>query len=136
MRCLFVLLFLLPSAAGADEDRPRVIVTETKIQVFDNLTFAPDRSVIRPAGFPMLDALVETLKGNPELVVLEVGGYSDVTENPAVSLARANAVIDYLVAKGIAIGRLQPKGYGAQKPVSHREPGRNRRVAFRILQRH
>jgi len=53
-----------------------------------------------------------------------------------LSLARAKAVRDYLVGKGIDSKRINPVGYGQSKPkVSNdTEAGRlaNRRVEFRL----
>ena len=47
--------------------------------------------------------------------------------------------MDYLVEKGIPLGRLTPVGYGEKKPViknaeTEEEHQRNRRTAFEVLE--
>jgi outer membrane protein OmpA-like peptidoglycan-associated protein len=72
--------------------------------------------------------------------MVEVGGYTDNWGNPdsnkALSLLRANAVVDFLVREGVASSKLKAVGYGQERPIAtNRTPaGRrlNRRVEFRI----
>jgi outer membrane protein OmpA-like peptidoglycan-associated protein len=79
---------------------------------------------------------------NPTIVV-EVAGHADerggYEYNIRLTQARANAVVDYLVKKGINPNRLIPKGYGWTQPVikgakTEREHQLNRRVEFRIIE--
>ena len=69
----------------------------------------------------MLDGVAESLVNNPDVQV-EVGGHTDNTgrrpSNVKLSDARANAVRDYLIAKGVNASQLTAKGYGPDKPVS------------------
>lgn len=57
--------------------------------------------------------------------------------NKKLSQRRAEAVVTYLVNKGIDAGRLEPIGYGEEKPVADNgtKEGRaaNRRVVFTIV---
>ena len=50
---------------------------------------------------------------------------------------RARAVVQWLVAQGVASSRLEAKGYGQERPIADNasEEGRakNRRVEFRVL---
>ena len=59
----------------------------------------------------------------------------DEAYNQTLSERRAQAVVDYLAAKGVASGRIKAVGYGASKPVADNstEEGRaqNRRVTIR-----
>lgn len=74
-------------------------------------------------------------------MTIEVAGHTDNTgdaeANQALSQTRAQAVYDFLTGKGIAAGRLNPKGYGQTKPIDSNdtEEGRqkNRRTEFQIL---
>ena len=54
-----------------------------------------------------------------------------------ISGNRANAVVDYLVEKGIERRRLRAQAFGAAKPVADNgtEAGRkrNRRIEFRVI---
>jgi outer membrane protein OmpA-like peptidoglycan-associated protein len=84
---------------------------------------------------------VDFLKEYPK-ITLEVSGYTDdlgtERENKILSLKRAQAVVQYLNAKGIAKNRLKATGYGKSQPIVSNESalnGRdiNRRVQIRIL---
>lgn len=104
------------------------------------LTFATDSSSIRPAVYNYLDELYDFLVENPS-VVIEVGGHTNnqPTDDFAdfLSTARAKAVADYLVEKGIDVNRVTYKGYGKKMPIvpNTSEQGRrtNQRVEIKIL---
>ncbi|MFN8247139.1 MAG: OmpA family protein [Ferruginibacter sp.] len=76
-----------------------------------------------------------------EDVKIEVGGHADNVGKPAanlkLSMERANAVKDYLIAKGIKEKGSLPKGYGQTEPIADNktEEGRatNRRTEVKIL---
>ena len=59
--------------------------------------------------------------------------------NLRLSEARAQAVMDWLIAAGVSPDRLEAQGFGEQQPVASNadEAGRlqNRRVVLRILER-
>ena len=61
-----------------------------------------------------------SLVDNPNVSV-EVGGHTDNTgrraSNVKLSDARANAVRDYLIGKGVNPGQLTARGYGPDQPV-------------------
>ncbi|HFB62237.1 MAG TPA: hypothetical protein ENJ69_04570 [Bacteroidetes bacterium] len=94
-----------------------------------NIHFAFDSAVLQPTALPELTRLVRFLKNNPRLRVL-IAGYTDNRGTPAYNLKlsqrRAKAVFDYLVSKGIAVQRLQYRGYGEQKPVAPNDTPRGR----------
>jgi len=87
-----------------------------------------------------LDYLAEALNNRPGLRV-ELAGHTDNTgdrvANQSLSQARAEAVVKYLVDKGIPENRLVASGYGASQPVDTNDTsaGRkaNRRTEIRIL---
>ncbi|MCB0661279.1 MAG: OmpA family protein [Saprospiraceae bacterium] len=68
-----------------------------------------------------LDKLVDFLKQYPEVKV-EIGCHTinlyDKDENSLKSEERATNILQYLVEKGIASGRLQAKGYGSSTPIN------------------
>jgi outer membrane protein OmpA-like peptidoglycan-associated protein len=82
-----------------------------------------------------LDNIVTKMKAKAELKA-QLGGAADLTGNAkfnmALSLKRAQAARDYLVAKGIDAGRLEVQSYGADWARVEAEPGasegKNRRV--------
>ncbi|MEG3158920.1 OmpA family protein [Sphingomonas sp. LB2R24] len=65
-----------------------------------------------------------------------IEGHTDATgehdRNMALSQARAQSVVDYLVTRGVDSGRLTAKGYGPDRPISgaRATASANRRVEF------
>ena len=82
---------------------------------------------------PIAAALINE---HPEIQLLEVQGHTDNTGSDAInnplSQARADAVRNYLISRGVDPSRLVAKGYGSSKPVASNanEQGRyqNRRI--------
>ena len=87
-----------------------------------------------------LNTLIDLMTKNPNLTI-EIGGHTDNTgiekENQELSQKRAEAVVEFLVANGIAKERLVAKGYAASRPVADNktEAGKalNRRTEFKVL---
>jgi outer membrane protein OmpA-like peptidoglycan-associated protein len=88
----------------------------------------------------VLDELVPIIQSD-KTTRLEIGGhtdnYGDPKFNQLVSQARAVAVAQYLLSKGVDGHRLASKGYGDSKPIASNKTkdGRqqNRRVTFQAL---
>jgi peptidoglycan-associated lipoprotein len=74
---------------------------------------------LRPESMVSLDKLVETLNDNPN-VTIELMSHTDSRDteeyNMDLSQKRAQSVVDYLIAKGIAADRLTARGYGETSP--------------------
>lgn len=108
--------------------------------VLNNVFFETDKADLREASRVELNKLVQFLGDNPALRI-EIGGHTDNVgsdeSNQKLSEARASAVVNYLISKGVAANRLQAKGYGELKPVADNatEEGRarNRRTEFTVL---
>lgn len=104
-----------------------------------NVFFDTGKSEIRSESNAELDRLVQLLKDVPGLKI-ELSGHTDNTgsaqNNITLSQARADAVVDYLTAKGIAKSRLKAKGYGSDRPVDSNDTAQgrqnNRRTEFEI----
>lgn len=66
-----------------------------------------------------LNGLVQIMIDNPRIVI-ELGSHTDIRGsfgyNDTLSYKRAKSVVDYLISKGIAIGRIVPYGYGERVP--------------------
>lgn len=100
--------------------------------------FGFDSAELTSKSRSSLDDALEILKRHGDLAV-EIAGHTDAvgTEgyNQSLSERRARAVRDYLVANGIAAGRLTARGYGESEPIADNdsEAGRamNRRVELR-----
>lgn len=105
-----------------------------------HVTFDKGSAKLLPDSYPQLEALLRFLRENPR-VRIELAGHTDGTspresEIP-LSRARAQAVQEYLVARGIPKERLTVVGYGKARPIADNATAegqrRNRRVEFRIL---
>ncbi|NTW32628.1 MAG: OmpA family protein [Bacteroidetes bacterium] len=117
--------------------------TEIKVNepvIIDNLYFAINKSDLLPVSYPSLEKLIGFLKENFTYKI-EIFGHTDNTgkeeDNDVLSEARAKAVVDYLIEKGIQKERLSYRGFGSTQPIdsNDNEEGRsrNRRVEFKIL---
>ncbi len=109
--------------------------------VLKNVFFETDKFDLKTESRSELERLIQLLLKNPKIKI-EIGGYTDnqgtTIHNAELSLHRAKAVFDYLVAAGIDAIRLSYQGYGENQPVSTNdtETGRalNRRTEFKITQ--
>jgi OmpA-OmpF porin, OOP family len=107
------------------------------IEVY-GVNFDFDKSVLRPDSEPVLEQILALFTRNPGFSV-EVGGHTDNvgTEqyNMKLSDNRAKAVREWLVGKGVAVGRVSSRGYGDTRPLvpntSDENRFRNRRVELR-----
>lgn len=107
----------------------------------DKIYFQSDTAAINQASYPTLDGIYQFLATNVDVVV-EIGGHTNGNcDHPycdRLSEARAKAVADYLIAKGIPGLRVRYKGYGKRKPVAtnNNADGRkkNQRVEVTILE--
>jgi OOP family OmpA-OmpF porin len=124
-------------------DKGRVILRKGKLEILDKIYFETAKAIIKPISFPILDAVAATLKGNPQILLIEVQGHADERGNDDYNMRltedRAAAVKTYLTEHGVEADRLQSHGYGETKPVcpQHNEGcwSKNRRVEFVILRR-
>ena len=108
--------------------------------VLNNIFFASGKYELNPSSYAELNRLIQLLNQYSTLRI-EIAGHTDnlgdATANTQLSEKRAQAVVSYLVSKGIAKNRLEGKGYGSSAPVAPNttEEGRqqNRRIEFKIL---
>ena len=104
-----------------------------------DVTFAFDKSDIKPRFYPALDAVARTLRRYPSTYV-DVTGHTDAigTEayNQRLSERRAASVSHYLEARGAAPQRVEAEGRGKDEPVASNATiaGRaaNRRVEIEL----
>ena len=91
----------------------------TKPQVIENIFYDFDKATLRPESMAALDTMVTIMKDNPNIVI-EMASHTDRwgrdEYNERLSERRAQSVVDYLIAAGIAPERLRPKGYGEKRP--------------------
>ncbi|MEZ4916092.1 MAG: OmpA family protein [Chitinophagales bacterium] len=107
---------------------------------FKNLEFETGKSIIKKSSYSSLDNLTQILKDHPDYRLL-VEGHTDsvgsAESNMTLSQARANAVKDFLMKKGVSGDKIITKGFGETKPVASNDTaaGRqeNRRVEMTIV---
>jgi OOP family OmpA-OmpF porin len=118
-----------------------VLLDKADSWVFKDIKFESDKAVLITSSYPTLDRILQILRDNPELSV-EIEGHTDSTAsavyNIDLSQRRAQAVLQFLLDKGIAPSRLTARGYGEGRPIdtNDTEEGKanNRRVELRPLQ--
>jgi outer membrane protein OmpA-like peptidoglycan-associated protein len=108
--------------------------------VLKGVNFKFGSAELAATSFKVLDETAAALNEFPEVKV-EVQGHTDSTgpaeANTKLSQARAQAVMDYLVGKGVDAKRLTAKGYGPDKPIADNKTkvgrAKNRRVELNWL---
>ena len=119
------------------------------IFLLKNVYFPPDRHIIKPESKETLEKLYIALRDNPSLKISIEGHVCCIspdapdaldidTYEATLSLNRAKAIYNFLVAKGIDNSRLKYEGFGKKHPVVANEKNeedaeKNRRVEIRIL---
>ena len=124
-------------------DKGLVIVQRGKLEIMDKIYFETDKDEILPRSFPLLDQIAGTIKGHPEIKLIEIQGHADERGDDEHNLdltdRRAKSVMRALEDRDVSLGRLRAKGYGETKPIctQHNEEcwSKNRRVEFIIIQR-
>lgn len=151
---LLIMLFTKPSQVEVSErsmSQPKVMVLvfdpkpDEKVVAFGDTYFGFDKSALSQEAKTVLDSNVQALKDNPGIDV-RVAGYTSAMGtaevNQKLSEARASAVRDYLIAKGIAPDRITVIGYGRTRPalyeatpsdVNSKAAQANMRVLFEVV---
>ncbi|MEL7149504.1 MAG: OmpA family protein [Pseudomonadota bacterium] len=104
------------------------------------ITFAPSSSDIDDDAQDTIDKVAEILRECQDTEI-EIGGHTDSqgreVMNEQLSQARADAVLNAIMARRILVSNLSAKGYGESQPIADNETeeGReaNRRIEFRLL---
>jgi OOP family OmpA-OmpF porin len=106
---------------------------------FDNIEFEIGSNKIQKASLATLDQIATILRKQSVWTKLNVYGHTDnkgkSSVNEKLSLARAMAVKNYLVSKGLTIN-ISTTGFGHSKPIAPNSTAsgrkKNRRVEFEI----
>jgi OOP family OmpA-OmpF porin len=107
--------------------------------VLRGVNFDFDKSSIRADARPVLDEAINILKSQGGVAII-AEGHTDSTGsdsyNQGLSVRRANAVRDYLVAGGIEASRISTEGFGETQPVASNSTrdgrAQNRRVELKV----
>ncbi len=106
------------------------------------ISFATNSAQLTPNFYESLNKVATSLKDYPDSTV-QIVGHTDSTGaaayNQQLSVNRANAVVVYLSAQGIAPERMQAVGMGATQPIADNQTAagraQNRRVEIKIIPR-
>jgi outer membrane protein OmpA-like peptidoglycan-associated protein len=89
--------------------------------ILHGVDFATGSARLTTPAQAILDGVAQMLLANPDVRV-EVGGHTDSTGsaevNTRLSQERAEAVVAYLVKKGVSADRLTAHGYGSDRPIA------------------
>ncbi len=129
-----------PPPDGCPKKYTLVEVKKEKIEIKQQVHFATAKFRVLPDSFPLLNQVSQVLNDFPKMRV-SIEGHTDSVgkeaSNMRLSQRRAEAVLDYLVSKGISPDRLEANGFGPTKPVASNKTARgraqNRRTEFRIV---
>ncbi|HCD52897.1 MAG TPA: hypothetical protein DEQ34_10640 [Balneolaceae bacterium] len=132
----------LEGNSGYKEVRKDIQLTEANEGariVLENIYFDTGSDNLRSESMQELDRLYDIMAKST--LVVEIGGHTDNVgsdeSNMELSQARAEAVVKYVVDKGISTNRISAKGYGETEPRASNETpeGRqeNRRVEVKVL---
>jgi OmpA-OmpF porin, OOP family len=118
-----------------------VVITKDALKILDKVYFDTGKATIQKRSFPLLDNVASVLGTHTEIAKVRVEGHTDNVgkpeKNKKLSQDRAASVKAYLVKKGVADTRLDPIGFGQEKPSSPNDTKEgkeaNRRVEFNIV---
>jgi outer membrane protein OmpA-like peptidoglycan-associated protein len=104
-----------------------------------------DQSFLREESMPELDKLLKLMQDNPNYII-EIASHTDArgsdSYNNRLSQRRAEAVVRWLLTKGVERDRLVPRGYGENMLTNNcknaircveKDHQLNRRTEFRVL---
>jgi len=103
---------------------------------FPGVNFATGSADITDEFARVLDGTAQMIGEHPEIQLLQIQGHTDNSGvealNDPLSQARADAVRNYLISRGVNPNRIVARGYGSSRPVASNatEQGRyqNRRI--------
>jgi outer membrane protein OmpA-like peptidoglycan-associated protein len=137
-----------PDEAGKPSDDPKkhgcpkALIVGKEVKILERIEFDTAKATIRAQSDEVLSAVLDLLQAHPEIKQVEIQGHTDNRGargyNVRLSARRADAVLKWLVARGVEQRRLLAKGLGPDKPIDDNgsEDGRqnNRRVEFHITE--
>jgi outer membrane protein OmpA-like peptidoglycan-associated protein len=123
------------ATAGSGVHVSQTADNQLKLDIPSDISFDSARYEIKPELRPILDRFAGSLKQHPVTTVRIVGHTdnrgSDAVNDP-LSVNRAGAARDYLIARGVASNRFSVAGHGAREPVSDNNTAAGRAMNRRV----
>lgn len=124
------------------EEEEEVVLESERIRINNQILFEFGSDRIDPRSFKLLDEVATVLTKNPDVGPVLIEGHTDNVgsreTNMSLSRRRADAVVKYLVSKGIEAKRLRFEGYGFDKPIAPNDTplgrAKNRRTEFKLVE--
>ena len=115
----------------------------TTVNFLGDALFDSGKATVKASAKTNLDKCAAALKQQYAGKPVRVQGHSDSDpikhstwkSNQALSEARAKAVRDYLVSKGVPASQINSEGFGEAKPKSSTDKSKNRRVEVVVVTR-
>ncbi len=123
-------------AAPAPADTSACAAPVSEFSARNSILFQSGAALIAAESEPALDELALDLAACPDAIV-HIEGHTDADGdeglNMALSVARAEAVVNALVSRGVAPARLYAVGYGETAPIGDNETAQGKRLNRRIV---
>lgn len=113
----------------------RIAVTPTRIETGDGIAFVEGSATLKGSSAVVLDEVARTLRDAGKRR-LRIEGHTDASGDASAKLVlsrqRAEAVLAYLVARGVAASRLEAAGFGGQRPIDTNRTASGRAANNRV----
>lgn len=128
---------------GCPPDEPKATIEGDRVLTTEQVQFEEKEDGILEASHDLLNQVAFLLANDPSIAELEIAAHTDrrgtTSSNLELSQRRADAVREYLVARGVSADRLRAVGHGESQPevpgTSREANEANRRIVFTITRR-
>jgi outer membrane protein OmpA-like peptidoglycan-associated protein len=139
-RAFLMLAYRHPREEEAPAPAPPIEAPKEEVITTNRIHFAFNKYVIRPESYPVINEILASIQGRPEVESVRVEGHTDSigsdAYNQKLSDSRANSVKNYMVDHGYPADKISSVGMGEGSPIADNatKEGRaqNRRVEFHL----
>ncbi|HSA60518.1 MAG TPA: OmpA family protein [bacterium] len=139
-RAFLTVAYRHPREEKAAPPPPEPAPAQEEVITTNRIHFAFNKAAIRPESYPVIDEILASIQGRPEIESVRVEGHADSVGSDAynqkLSDQRANAVRTYMTDKGYPADKVTAVGMGESAPIADNatKSGRaqNRRVEFHL----
>ena len=123
------------ATAGTGVSVSQTADNQLKLDIPSDVSFDTGRYDIKSNMRPVLDNLASSLNQHP-VTTITIVGHTDSTGSDAInnplSVNRASAVRDYLVARGVSAQRISIDGRGSRQPIADNSTASGRAMNRRV----